>query len=155
MAFRIPISVMVNMTHLRSQHSVITASEYLHLHGLDPGFESGNGIWLRDRYHVHPSVFETNKTKTPSLFIIENHWYDPVGINRVNYITEAMKLRGNLERHLSSETYNCSAEYWPPLEPTELSRAGCRLAWEQFYYGLERGQKCFEVVRPGRRSATE
>ena len=122
MAFHIPISVMVNMTHLRSQHSVITASEYLHLHGLDPGFESSNGIWLRDRYHVHPSVFETNKTKTPSLFIIENHWYDPVGINRVNYITEAMKLRGNLERHLSSETYNCSAEYWPPLEPTELSR---------------------------------
>ena len=122
MAFRIPISLMVNMTHLRSRHSVITASEYLRLHGLDPGFESSNGIWLRDWYHVHPSVFEANKTKTPSLFIIENHWYDPAGINRVNYITEAMKLRGNLERHTGSETYNCSVEHWPPLVPTELSR---------------------------------
>jgi hypothetical protein len=122
MAFRIPISIMVNITHLRSHHSVITASEYLRLHGVDPEFESSSGLWLRDWYHVHPNVFEANKTKTPSLFVIENHWYDPAGTNRVNYIPEAMKIRGNLERHPGPENYDGSAEYWPPIEPTELSR---------------------------------
>jgi hypothetical protein len=122
MAFRIPISVMVNITHLRSRHPVITASEYLRLHGLDPEFESSSGLWLRDWYHVRPNVFETNKTKTPSLFVIENQWYDPTDINRVNYIPEAMKVRGDLERHLGPENYNGSVEYWPPIEPTELSR---------------------------------
>lgn len=122
MAFRIPITFMVNITRLRSRHSVITASEYLRLHGLDPKFESSSGFWLRDFYHSHPNVFETNRTKTPSLFIIENQWYDPAGINRVNYIPEAMKMRGNLERHPGPENYNGSAGYWPPIEPTELSR---------------------------------
>jgi hypothetical protein len=118
MAFRIPISVMVNITHLRSRHPVVTASEYLRLHGQDPETESSSGFWLRQSYHSHPNVFETNKTKTPSLFVIENHWYDPAGINRVDYIPEAMKIRGNLEHHSGPDG---SAEYWPPLEPTELS----------------------------------
>ena len=121
MAFRIPISVMVNITHLRSRHPVITASEYLRLHGQDPEIESSSGFWPREGYHSHPNVFEANQTKTPSLFIIENHWYDPTAINRVDYIPEAMKMRGNLERQPGPENYDGSAEYWPPLEHTELS----------------------------------
>ena len=121
MGFRIPISVMVNITHLRSRHPVVTASEYLRLHGQDPEIESSSGFWPRQLYHSHPNVFETNKTKTPSLFVIENHWYDPAGINRVDYIPEAMTIRGNLERHSGPENFDGSTEYWPPVEPTELS----------------------------------
>jgi hypothetical protein len=119
MGFRIPISVIVNMTHLRDRQPVITASEYLRLHGQDPESESSSGFWPRQLYHTHPNVFETNKTKTPSLFVIENHWYaDTI---RVNYIPEAMKRRGSLERHPGPHNYDGSTEYWPPLEPTELS----------------------------------
>jgi hypothetical protein len=121
MGFRIPISVIVNMTHLRNRQPVITASEYLRLHGQDPESESSSGFWPRHLYHTHPNVFETNKTKTPSLFIIENHWYNPGGTTRVNYIPEAMKRRGKLERHPGPHNYDGSTEHWPPLEPTELS----------------------------------
>jgi len=35
MAFRIPISTMINLPHLRAHQPVITVSEYLRLHGLD------------------------------------------------------------------------------------------------------------------------
>ncbi|KAH8993725.1 hypothetical protein EDB92DRAFT_376405 [Lactarius akahatsu] len=121
MGFRIPISAMVNITHLRSRQPVITASEYLRLHGQDPESESGNGFWARQSYHTHPNVFETNKTKTPSLFVIENHWYSSINTIRVDYISEAMKRRGKLERHSEPYHYNGSAEYWPPQETTELS----------------------------------
>ncbi len=124
MGFRIPISVMVNITHLRNRQPVITASEYLRLHGQDPESESSSGFWPRESYHTHPNVFETNKTKTPSLFIIENHWYNPSDTIRVDYIPEAMKRRGKLERHPGPDNYDgSSTEYWPPLEPTELSNS--------------------------------
>jgi len=119
MGFRIPISVIVNMTHLRSRQPVVTTSEYLRLHGQNPEIESSSGFWLRQSYHTHPNIFEANKTKTPSLFVIKNHWYGPAGTNRVDYIPKAMKKRGNLERHPGPD--NGSTEYWPPLEPTELS----------------------------------
>ncbi len=119
--FRIPISVMVNITHLRNRQPVITASEYLRLHGQNPESESSSGFWPRQSYHTHPNVFETNKTKTPSLFVIENDWYEPRGTIRVDYIPEAMKRRGKLKRHPGPDNYDDSTEYWPPLEPTKLS----------------------------------
>ena len=122
MGFLIPISVLVNVTHLRTRQPVITVSEYLRLHGQDPENESSNGFWPRGSYHTHANVFETNKTKTPSLFVIKNHWYEYGGTNRVNYIPEAMKRRGNLERIPKPEDYNI-INYWPPLEPTELSKS--------------------------------
>ena len=123
MAFRLPISLMVNMTHLRNRQPVITAAEYLRLHGQDPETESSSGFWPRDSYHTHPNVFETNKAKTPSLFVIENHWYSPEGTTRVDYIPEAMKKRGNLERHPRPPNDNDETDYWPPLERTELSHS--------------------------------
>ncbi|KAH9028798.1 hypothetical protein EDB84DRAFT_1588862 [Lactarius hengduanensis] len=116
----IPISVIVNMTHLRNRQPVITASEYLRLHGQDPESESSSGFWPQS-YHTHPNVFETNKTKTSSLFVIENDWYEPRGSVRADYIPEAMKRRGKLERHPGPGNYGGSTKYWPPLEPTELS----------------------------------
>ena len=122
MGFRIPISVIVNMTNLRNRQPVITSSEYLRLHGQDPESESSSGFWPRQSYHTHANIFEANKTKTPSLFIIENHWYDPEGTTRVDYIPEAMKMRGNLSEHTGLDNYDAGAEYWPTMEPTELSR---------------------------------
>ncbi|KAF8266931.1 hypothetical protein EI94DRAFT_1583000 [Lactarius quietus] len=119
MGFRIPISVIVNMTNLRNQQPVITASEYLRLHGQDPECESSSGFWPRQWYHTHPSVFEANKTRTPSLFVIENHWYGPEGTTRVDYIPEAMKKRGNLDRYPG---WTNTTEYWSIVEPTQLSR---------------------------------
>ena len=119
MAFRIPISVMIDLPHLRARHSVITVSEYLRLHGLDPEAESSRGTWQRESYHTHPNVFESNKTKSPSLFVIENQWYEPSGSTRVDYIPQTMKERGNWESH-SSQSQE-SGGYWSFAEPTELS----------------------------------
>ncbi|KAH9058099.1 hypothetical protein EDB87DRAFT_1564371 [Lactarius vividus] len=141
MGFRIPITVMVNITHLRSRQPVITASEYLRLHGQDPENESGSGYWPRQSYHTHPNVFETNKTKTPSLFIIENHWYNPISTTRVDYIPEAMKRRGKLEQHSGPYNHDSSTEFWPPQETTELSVflrwRGCVMDWSTAMSVLE------------------
>ena len=122
MTFRIPLSVIVNMTHLRNRQPVITASEYLRLHGQDPESESSSGFWPRESYHTHPNVFEKNKRKTPSQFVIDNHWYEPANTTRVDYIPEAMKSWGSLKYHPRPHNYDSgSAEYWPPPEPTEFS----------------------------------
>ncbi|KAI0003694.1 hypothetical protein BJV74DRAFT_876058 [Russula compacta] len=110
MGFRIPISVMLDLPRLRARHPVITASEYLRLHDQDPESESSSGYWLRDAYIAHPNVFESNKTNTPSQFVIQNEWYDPSGTNRVDYIPEAMKARNRK-----------TAGYWPLEEPTNIS----------------------------------
>ena len=56
----------------------------------------------------------------PSQFIIENQWYDPTGINRVDYIPQAMKTRGKWERHPEAEISE-SAGYWLPEDPTDIS----------------------------------
>jgi hypothetical protein len=117
MGFRIPISVMIDVAQIRKRHAVITVSDYLRLHGQDPSSESSSGFWPRDWYHAYPNVFETNKTKLPSLFVIENHWYDPANVNRVDYIPPAMKRRGKWVKSESLE----SGGYWPPIEPTDLS----------------------------------
>ena len=137
MGFRIPISLMLDLPHLRSTHRVITVSEYLRLHGQDPESESSNGIWPRDWYIAHPNVFDSDETKTPMQFVIENHWYDPPGVNRVDFLPQAMKSRGRLEPYLDPETQE-TAGYWPPEEPTDVSdrltsalpEGGAILHWE-------------------------
>ncbi|KAF8481624.1 hypothetical protein DFH94DRAFT_825446 [Russula ochroleuca] len=121
MAFRIPISVMLDLRHLRARHPVITVSEYLRLHGQDPDSESSNGSWLRESYHTYPNVFESNRTKTPSPSIIHHHWYDPSGTTRVDYIPKEMKEWGNWERYSSSDILE-SGGYWPFMVPTNISR---------------------------------
>jgi hypothetical protein len=117
MGFRIPISVMIDIVHLRKRHAVITTSDYLRLHGQDPEIESSSGYWPRDWYHTHPNVFEEDKSKLPSLFVIENHWYDPSGVNRVDYIPPAMKRRGKWIRYPDSVSVDAGG-YWPETEPT-------------------------------------
>ena len=119
MAFRIPISIMIDLPYLRAHYPVITVSEYLRLHGQDPEGESSRGDWQRELYHAHSNVFESNKTKTPSLFVIKNQWYEPSGSIRVDYIPQAMKQRGNWERYPPSQSQE-SGGYWPPVS-TNLS----------------------------------
>ena len=121
MGFRIPISIMMDLPNLRAQHPVITVSEYLRLHGQDPEAESSPGSWQRGSYHSHSNVFESNKTKIPSLFVIENQWYEPPGSNRVDYVPQAMKERGNWQRYYPSQNQE-SGGYWPFVEPTEISK---------------------------------
>jgi hypothetical protein len=121
MAFRIPISIMIDLPHLRAHHPVITVSEYLRLHGLDPEGESSSGSWQGELYHARANVFEPNKTMTPSLFVIKNQWYDPSGSTRVDYIPQAMKERGNWERYFPSHSQETGG-YWPFVAPTVVSR---------------------------------
>jgi hypothetical protein len=123
MGFRIPISVMMDLPRLRERGPVITVSDYLRLHNQDPEIESGNGHWSRESYHNQANIFESNQTKKPSLFVIENHWYDPAGTIRVDYISQEMK-----EREISQSGEG----------PTRISRllwrktgfAGAAIDWE-------------------------
>ncbi|KZV63838.1 hypothetical protein PENSPDRAFT_589221 [Peniophora sp. CONT] len=50
-AWRLPISLMIDLPSLRRAHPVITVSEYLRLHALDPTLELGNGAWSAELYH--------------------------------------------------------------------------------------------------------
>jgi hypothetical protein len=129
MGFRIPISLMLDLPRLRQRHAVITASDYLRLHGQDPESESSSGFWSRESYISHPNVFEPNKTLTQ--FVIENGWYAPQGVIRVDYIPQAMKDRGKWEPHPESEI---PGERYVPLgEPTEISnRLTSALPEDQF-----------------------
>jgi hypothetical protein len=106
LGFCIPISVVLDLARLRARGPVITALEYLRLHGQGPEVESTSGSWPQGSYHLYPNVFESNRTKKPSLFVIENHWYDPENTNRVDYIPQEMKRRGN----------------WTEDEQTEISK---------------------------------
>ena len=122
MGFRIPITLMFDLPRLRARRPIITASEYLRLHGQSPESESSSGFWLRDWYISNPNIFEPNKTKLPSQYIIQNHWYDPAGTNRVDYIPEAMKSRGKWERYPESEIDDHeNAGHWTPAAPTDIS----------------------------------
>ncbi|KAF9520537.1 hypothetical protein BS47DRAFT_1287025 [Hydnum rufescens UP504] len=83
MGWRIPINVMTDFKHLRSNYNVITIREYLLLHGLDPELERSNGAWGRDIYH--------SSDPKPSLAVIPNDEYDPSGILRVDRLPPVPK----------------------------------------------------------------
>lgn len=96
MGFRIPISVMLNVTLLRQYTPVILLSDYLRLHNLSAEDEQPNGAWHQERYHFSANV----KTgRIPSLFTIKNNWFDPTGTIRVDGLPHALQERGrwNLE----------------------------------------------------------
>ena len=92
MTWKIPITTMLNLTHIRITHSVVLMSEYLQLHGMPIEQEWSNGAWLRETYHEQPNIFSHLK---PSLNVIENHWMDPADILRVDFLPGDMKARGN------------------------------------------------------------
>ncbi|KAG8216527.1 hypothetical protein J3R82DRAFT_6643 [Butyriboletus roseoflavus] len=90
MAWRVPISVMFNLTHLQQSHAVITTSDYLRLHNISVDLESTDGHWDVDTYHVQDMMGDT----WPSLHAIENEWYDPDDFVRLDFIPQDMRLRG-------------------------------------------------------------
>ncbi|KAI0068212.1 hypothetical protein BV25DRAFT_1818597 [Artomyces pyxidatus] len=94
MGWRIPMPLMLNMTHLRERYPVILISDYLRLHGMPTASEHSNGAWIREEYHTKPYIFEPDQTKLPSLYVIENWWYDPSGVIRVDFLPEEVKARG-------------------------------------------------------------
>ncbi|KAH7913488.1 hypothetical protein BJ138DRAFT_1111447 [Hygrophoropsis aurantiaca] len=90
MAWKIPITLMFNLTHLRHTHSVMLISEYLRLQGLSPQDESSDGQWSSSKYHTKGAL----GNMYPSLYEIENNKFDPTGTNRVDLLTAGMKSRG-------------------------------------------------------------
>jgi len=72
---------MLDLRHLRKYASVVTLSEYLTLHNLQPSLEQGNGAWHRELYH--------SGSPSPSLAVIRNHEYDPSGVVRVDKMPPA------------------------------------------------------------------
>ncbi|PBK95438.1 hypothetical protein ARMGADRAFT_926365 [Armillaria gallica] len=91
MGWVLPINLMINITHLREGHPVITVSDYLRLHSINPTAEASNGQWQRDRYHAS-DVKNIFTGKTPELYVIQNEWYDQE-IVRVDKIPEEIKAR--------------------------------------------------------------
>ena len=76
---------MLDLDHLRRDHSVVTVGEYLKLNNMDEDREWLNGAWDRQGYHdVIPK---------PSLASIPNHEYDPSGVIRVDRVPPPPKER--------------------------------------------------------------
>ena len=94
MGFRVPIQYMLNVTRLRSMHPTITVAQYLHMHNLPEELETTNGRWDRTAYHAQAAVLDEDQSHLPSLFVVENHWYDPWQTMRVDRIPDEMKARG-------------------------------------------------------------
>ena len=120
MAWRVPISVMLNMTLLRSTQPVITVSEYLRLHNMSEDTEESNGHWGQQKYHLHPYIF-SNSSRTPSLHVIENQWYDS-GVNRVDVIPDDMKERGGWNAE-GGDPKKGQTGMWPDTPNTPISTA--------------------------------
>ena len=97
LGWQIPISMMINITQLRRFQPVITTAEYLQYAGLSPTSETTSGYWNRSAYYHSPDLLVSHSDNTfgkPTLFVIENAWYDPEGVTRVDTIPETMKRRG-------------------------------------------------------------
>lgn len=97
MGWQIPIQTMINITQLRQFQPVITAEEYLQYAGLPSTLETTSGYWNRSAYHQSPDPFASHGNRTlgkPTLFVIENAWYDPEGVTLVDTVPDTMKERG-------------------------------------------------------------
>ncbi|KAH7903446.1 hypothetical protein BJ138DRAFT_1168131 [Hygrophoropsis aurantiaca] len=60
MGWRVPMSTMINITHLRRTQPFLLVSEYLLLHNLSADLEA-------KKYHQNPSVFDSGARGPPSL----------------------------------------------------------------------------------------
>ncbi|KAG2140587.1 hypothetical protein DEU56DRAFT_797543 [Suillus clintonianus] len=92
MAWKTPVSLMFNLTHLRETHAVITVSEYLRLHNISADVETTDGHWDTDLYHRGVDIFSDSGVE-PSLYAIENGWYD-ADVVRVDQLPHTMRERG-------------------------------------------------------------
>ena len=119
MAWKIPISTMFNLTHLQQSHAVITTEDYLRLHSLSIDFESTDGHWDVDTYHVRNMMGDMS----PSLHAIENGWYDPDEFVRVDYIPQDMRLRGGWSPEGGDPSRDRAGSWTSPPTDTEIHRA--------------------------------
>ncbi|KAG1744265.1 hypothetical protein EDB19DRAFT_1632903 [Suillus lakei] len=115
MAWRIPVSLMFNLTHLRETHAVITVSDYLRLHNISVDVETTNGRWDTDLYHRGVDIFSDSGAE-PSLYVIKNEWYD-AGVVRVDQLPQTMRERGGWN------ITHGSVGSWATKEETPLSLA--------------------------------
>lgn len=115
MAWRIPVSLMFNLTHLRETHAVITVSDYLRLHNISADVETTNGHWDTDLYHRSANIFSDSRVE-PSLYVIKNEWYD-AGIVRVDQLPQTMRERGGWN------ITHGQVGSWATTEETPLSKA--------------------------------
>lgn len=115
MAWKIPVSLMFNLTHLRETHSVITVSDYLRLHNISADVETTNGSWDTDLYHRGVNIFSDSGVE-PTLYVLKNGEYDS-GIVRVDQLPQSMRERGgwNITRGQVGS--------WAITEETPLSKA--------------------------------
>ncbi|KIK18769.1 hypothetical protein PISMIDRAFT_683952, partial [Pisolithus microcarpus 441] len=143
MAWKVPMSQMLNLTHLRRTHSVITVAEYLRLHDLPEDLELSTGEWNIARYHQNPSVFNRHG-KPPSLHVIENQWYDPPRLNRVDRIPEDMKERGKWDPLLGDRTQDQYGGWKTPSRTEVYHVLEAALAGRQFALGWDKARGILE-----------
>ncbi|KAG9099445.1 hypothetical protein FS749_001252 [Ceratobasidium sp. UAMH 11750] len=92
MGFKVPIGIMLDLTHLRKTHSIVTVEEYLLLHNLSTSLEWSTGHWHPVNYHkAEPPV---------SLYVISNGDYDPKPMVRVDRLPPG-GAKGNETSELS------------------------------------------------------
>lgn len=119
MAWRIPISVMFNLTHLHQSHAVITTADYLRLQNISIDLESTDGHWDVDTYHVR----DTKGDMLPSLHAVENGWYDPNDFVRVDHIPQDTRLRGGWSANGGDASRDRPGSWTSPTPDSEIYRA--------------------------------
>lgn len=119
MAWRVPISVMFNLTHLQQSHAVITTSDYLRLHNISVDLESTDGHWDVDTYHMQDTMGDTR----PSLHIIENGWYDSDDFIRVDFVPQDMQLRGGWSSEGGDASRDQAGSWTNTTTDSEIYRA--------------------------------
>ncbi|KAF9228706.1 hypothetical protein BS17DRAFT_772382 [Gyrodon lividus] len=140
MGWRVPISVMFNMTHLRRFQPVITVTEFLRLHNLPEDLELSTGQWDTEKYHQNPNAFDSHG-KPPTLHIIENWWYDPQNLNRVDIVPEEMKLRGNWDSHLGDRGRDEDGGWPSPLKSRPHQILEQSLSGRQYVLGWDQARR--------------
>ncbi|KZV61940.1 hypothetical protein PENSPDRAFT_270835 [Peniophora sp. CONT] len=119
--FRVPISLMLNITRMREVHPTILVSDYLRLHELPLSLEATDGTWQRGDYHQHPNVFASpERPHRPSLFVVANKWYDADKTIRVDQLSDEMKVRGGWVQGVGAG--NGTGGHWPDQEETDISK---------------------------------
>ncbi|TDL17252.1 hypothetical protein BD410DRAFT_794558 [Rickenella mellea] len=105
LAWKMPISKFIDLPLLRQAQPVILVSEYLRLHGLPLSAEAQAGNWDRSTYHSKPNLFadvavrggnedEEDLGGKPTLFVVENEWFDPEDTLRVDRLPQDYQTRG-------------------------------------------------------------
>lgn len=91
MGWRVPTTEMLNITLLRQYQPVILTGEFLSLHNLSAATEQNNGAWDRYKYHMGTYLFGQYPGRHPALFVIENTWFDPGDVHRVDRLPPYLK----------------------------------------------------------------